>query len=53
MAIKSTIIKINLHIVDMNRYDYQDHALTMAQHPSETDERIKKMPVTWTINTLH
>lgn len=40
MAIKSTIFKANLNIADMERYYYQDHALTLAQHPSETDERM-------------
>ena len=40
MAIKATIYKANLQIADMERHYYQDHALTMAQHPSETDERM-------------
>lgn len=40
MAIKATIFKANLHIADMERHYYQDHALTMARHPSETDERM-------------
>ncbi len=40
MAIKATIFKANLQIADMERYYYQDHALTLAQHPSETDERM-------------
>jgi len=40
MAIKATIFKVNLQIADMERHYYQDHALTLAQHPSETDERM-------------
>ena len=40
MAMKSTIIKVNLQIADMERHYYQDHVLTIAQHPSETDERM-------------
>lgn len=40
MAIKATVFKANLQIADMERHYYQDHALTMAQHPSETDERL-------------
>jgi uncharacterized protein YaeQ len=40
MAIKATVFKANLQIADMDRHYYQDHALTMAQHPSETDERL-------------
>ncbi|MGV8934698.1 MAG: YaeQ family protein, partial [Gallionellaceae bacterium] len=40
MAIKATIFKTNLQIADMERHYYQDHALTLARHPSETDERM-------------
>jgi len=40
MAIKATVFKANLQIADMDRHYYQNHALTMAQHPSETDERM-------------
>lgn len=40
MAIKSTIFKAHLQIADMERHYYQDHALTLARHPSETDERM-------------
>ena len=40
MALKATIIKAGLQIADMNRQYYQDHQLTLAQHPSETEERV-------------
>ena len=40
MALKSTIFKADLQIADMDRHYYHDHALTIAQHPSETDERM-------------
>lgn len=40
MAIKATVFKANLQIADMERHYYQDHALTLAQHPSETEERM-------------
>jgi uncharacterized protein YaeQ len=40
MAIKATIFKVNLQIADMERHYYQDHTLTLARHPSETDERM-------------
>ena len=40
MAIKATIFKVNLQIADMERHYYQDHSLTLARHPSETDERM-------------
>ncbi len=40
MAIKSTIYKIDLQIADMDRHYYATHSLTLARHPSETDERL-------------
>jgi uncharacterized protein YaeQ len=40
MALKSIIYKADLQIADMDRQYYQDHALTIARHPSETDERL-------------
>jgi uncharacterized protein YaeQ len=40
MALKSTIFKAELQIADMDRNYYQSHNLTIAQHPSETDERM-------------
>lgn len=40
MALKATIYKADVQIADMDRNYYQDHALTLARHPSETDERM-------------
>ena len=40
MALKATIFKAELQIADMDRNYYATHALTLAQHPSETDERL-------------
>jgi uncharacterized protein YaeQ len=40
MALKSTICKVALSIADVDRGYYRDHALTLARHPSETDERM-------------
>jgi uncharacterized protein YaeQ len=40
MALKSTIYKAQLHVADMDRGVYADHALTLALHPSETEERL-------------
>jgi uncharacterized protein YaeQ len=40
MAVKATIFKADLQISDMDRNYYQGHALTLAQHPSETEERL-------------
>ena len=40
MAIKSTVFKVSLQIADIDHSYYADHALTLARHPSETDERM-------------
>jgi uncharacterized protein YaeQ len=40
VAIKSTIFKAHLQIADIDHGYYADHALTLARHPSETDERM-------------
>lgn len=40
MAIKATIYKAQLQLTDMDRSVYADHAVTIARHPSETDERM-------------
>ncbi len=40
MALKSTIFKVTLEIADLDRPYYQTHTLTIARHPSETDERM-------------
>ncbi|MDP4621988.1 MAG: YaeQ family protein [Hydrogenophaga sp.] len=40
MALKSTIFKVQLSVADIDHAYYADHALTLARHPSETDERM-------------
>ena len=40
MALKSTVFKAELQVADMDRGHYGTHALTLAQHPSENDERM-------------
>ncbi|MCA1769218.1 MAG: YaeQ family protein [Halomonas sp.] len=40
MALKATICKARLQVADMDRHYYDDHSLTVARHPSETDERM-------------
>jgi uncharacterized protein YaeQ len=40
MALSSTIFKVDLSIADIDRGYYGEHALTIARHPSETDERL-------------
>ena len=40
MALKATIFKASVTVSDMDRNYYNTHALTLARHPSETDERM-------------
>ncbi len=40
MALKSTVFKASLQIADIDHAYYADHTLTLARHPSETDERM-------------
>jgi uncharacterized protein YaeQ len=40
LALKSTIFKAELNITDLDRNYYGSHTLTIARHPSETDERM-------------
>lgn len=40
MAPKATVHKAMLEVSDIDRHYYASHALTLAQHPSETDQRL-------------
>jgi uncharacterized protein YaeQ len=40
MALKATIFKATLEISDLDRAYFATHHLTLARHPSETDERM-------------
>ena len=40
MAPNSTVYKVELQVSDMDRHYYATHVLTMAQHPSETVQRL-------------
>ena len=40
MALRATIYKADLHIADNDRGYYGSHTVTVARHPSETDERM-------------
>ena len=40
MALKATICKADLQVADLDRSHFGDYALTIARHPSETDERM-------------
>lgn len=40
MALKSTIYKAELQVSDIDNNRYQNHSITLAMHPSETEERM-------------
>ena len=40
MAINSSVHKVQLNVADLDQHVYGDYALTVACHPSETDERL-------------
>ncbi len=47
MALKATIFKANINIADMNRNHYEDVQLTLAQHPSESEQRMMLRLLAW------
>lgn len=50
MALKSTIYKAELQVNDMDRHRYGSHHLTLARHPSETDERMMVRMLAFTLH---
>ena len=50
MALKATICKAALQIADMDRNYYGEHSLTVARHPSETDERMMVRLLAFALN---
>lgn len=50
MALKATIYKATLQISDLDRNEYSDHNLTLARHPSETDERMMVRLLAFALN---
>lgn len=50
MAQNATIYKIELTVSDMDRHYYETHKLTVAKHPSETDERLMVRLVAFALN---
>jgi uncharacterized protein YaeQ len=53
LALKSTVYKAHLQIADMDRQLYADHALTLALHPSETEERLLVRLLAFALNVPH
>ena len=50
MALKATIHKAQLQLSDMDRHVYGEHSLTVARHPSETDERMMLRILAFALN---
>lgn len=50
MALNSTIYKVELQVSDMDRHYYENHSLTVARHPSETDERLMVRLLAFALN---
>jgi len=50
MAIKSTIYKVSLQVNDFNRDHYQLYPLSVALHPSETQERMMMRVLAYALN---
>jgi hypothetical protein len=47
MALKATIYKAAVNIADMDRNFFQDCNLTLARHPSETEQRMMLRLLAW------
>ncbi len=50
MAQNATIYKVELSVADMDRHYYETHNLTVAKHPSETDERLMVRLLAFALN---
>jgi uncharacterized protein YaeQ len=50
MALKATIFKAELQVSDLDRHYFASHTLTIARHPSETDERMMVRLVAFALN---
>lgn len=50
MAQNATIYKVELSVSDMDRHYYETHKLTVAKHPSETDERLMVRILAYALN---
>lgn len=50
MALSATIHRCTLQVSDLDRAYYQTHQLTIARHPSETDERMMVRVLAFALN---
>ncbi|MEY2599993.1 MAG: hypothetical protein RLZZ142_2252 [Verrucomicrobiota bacterium] len=47
---KATIFKAQIEFADMDHHVYEDFSITLARHPSETDERLLVRLLAFTLN---
>ena len=50
MALKATIVKVQVQLNDLDRHHYDTLNLTIAQHPSETNERLMVRILAYLLN---
>ena len=50
MATNARILKAEIQVSDMDRHYYATHALRLAKHPSETDERVMIRMLAFALN---
>jgi uncharacterized protein YaeQ len=49
MALRSTVYRAEITLSDLDRHVYLTRALTLARHPSETEERLMVRLLAWAI----
>ncbi len=52
MALKSTIFRADLAVSNIDRHVYGNFSLTIARHPSETDERMMVRVLAFALNAV-
>ena len=50
MALRSTVLKAQLSLSDLDRNHFSDYSLVLAQHPSETVERVMVRLLAFALN---
>lgn len=50
MALKATVFRAEVTLADMDHDQYGEHVLTLARHPSETDERMMVRLLAWVLH---
>jgi uncharacterized protein YaeQ len=50
VALKATIFKAELQVSDLDRGHFATHALTLARHPSENDQRMMVRLLAFALN---